>query len=105
MTMKKTIKQLTLSLCFAATLFSNAFGQTVSNKPQLENKESWSMIMIPDIQNYVKWGRNQPILELMTAWIEANIDTLNIRMVVCVGDLVQNNEKITNDYEDRKSVV
>ncbi|MCC2599405.1 metallophosphoesterase [Sphingobacterium sp. FBM7-1] len=101
--MKKTIQHITLSLCFAATLLSNAFGQVVSNKPQLENKDSWSMIMIPDIQNYVKWGRNQPILELMTAWIEANIDTLNIRMVVCVGDLVQNNEKITNDYDGDQS--
>src|SRR5690606_24584676 len=29
--------------------------------------------------------------------------TLNIRMVVCVGDLVQNNEKITNDYDGDQS--
>lgn len=84
---------------FGAVSVSTVLAQTEYSKPKLENKESWSMIMIPDIQNYVKWGRNQPILELMTAWIEENIDTLNIRMVVCVGDLVQNNEKITKDYD------
>src|SRR5690606_28315102 len=83
--------------------FSTVVAQNEYKKPALENKESWSMIMIPDIQNYVKWGRNQPILELMTAWIEENIDTLNIRMVVCVGDLVQNNEKIAKDYDGDQS--
>jgi hypothetical protein len=59
--------------------------------------------MIPDIQNYVKWRRNQPILELMMAWIEENVDPLNIRMVVCVGDLVESNEKIINDYDGNQT--
>jgi len=77
--------------------------QSVYKKPVLENKDSWSLIMIPDVQNYVKWGRNQPILDLMTAWIEENIDSLNIKMVVCVGDLIQNNEKITNDYDGNQT--
>jgi len=72
-------------------------------KPALEQENSWSMVMIPDIQNYVKWGRNQPILELMMRWIEENIDTLNIKMVVCVGDLVQSNEKIINDYDGNQT--
>lgn len=81
------------------------FSQQKYQKPVLEQKNSWSVIMIPDIQNYVKWGRNQPILELMTAWIEENIDSLNIKMVVCVGDLVQNNEKITNDYDGNRSTM
>lgn len=101
--MKKIIFSLTLLFSIAMFDVSIAFGQTEYRKPALGNKESWSMIMIPDIQNYVKWGRNQPILELMMAWIEENIDTLNIRMVVCVGDLVQNNEKITKDYDGDQS--
>lgn len=101
--MKKTAFSLTFLFCLATCTISSVFAQTEYRKPALEDKESWSMIMIPDIQNYVKWGRNQPILELMTAWIEDNIDTLNIRMVVCVGDLVQNNEKITNDYDGNQS--
>lgn len=61
------------------------------------------MVMIPDIQNYVKWGRNQPILDLMMKWIEENLDSLNIKIVVCVGDLVQNNEKIINDYDGNQT--
>src|SRR5690606_29624778 len=80
-----------------------SFSQDQYDRPVLENKDSWSMIMIPDIQNYVKWGRNQPILDLMMAWIDENIDSLNIKMVVCVGDLVQNNEKITSDYDGNQT--
>lgn len=75
------------------------FAQDKYNKPALEQKGSWSMIMIPDIQNYVKWNRNQPVLDMMMAWIEDNIDTLNIKMVVCTGDLVEQND-IINRGED-----
>lgn len=96
------MKKILLSAVFT---FSIVFGysQLEYEKPVLENKDSWSIIMIPDLQNYVKWGRNQPILDLMMAWIEENIDTLNIKMVMCVGDLVQNNEKINNDYDGNQS--
>ncbi len=73
---------------------ANVFSQDAYQKPLPGHRNSWSMIMIPDIQNYVKWGRNQPLLELMTAWIEENIDTLNIKMVVCTGDLVEHNDII-----------
>ena len=66
-------------------------------KPALEQKDSWSLIMVPDIQNYVKWSRNQPIFDLMMAWIEENIDPLNIKMVVIVGDLINNPEQVIND--------
>ncbi|MBB1287287.1 serine/threonine protein phosphatase [Flavisolibacter sp. BT320] len=76
-----------------------AVAQQTYQKPALEQKGSWSLVMIPDLQNYTKWGRNQPLMDLMMAWIVDNIDTLNIKMVMGVGDLVQNNEKITNDYD------
>lgn len=72
-------------------------------EPALEQPGSWSLIMVPDIQNYVKWGRNQPILDLMMAWIEEHIEPLNIRMVVIVGDLVNNNEKIINDHDGNQT--
>lgn len=87
--------------CFLLLVFTTTFGlcQQQYRKPALTQNDSWSLVMIPDVQNYVKWGRNQPLLNLITAWIEENIDTLNIKMVVCVGDLVQNNEKITSDYD------
>lgn len=101
------MKKIVLSIVLLSVLLTftkpGAHAQSEYKKPALENKKSWTMIMVPDIQNYVKWGRNQPILDLMTAWIEENIDTLNIRMVVSVGDLIQNNEKITNDYDGDQS--
>src|SRR5690606_9668707 len=52
---------------------------------------------LPDPQTYVKFGRNQPIFELMTAWVSENIDNLNIKMVLCTGDLVEQNEMINPD--------
>jgi predicted MPP superfamily phosphohydrolase len=78
---------------------SVCFSQENYQKPALEQKGSWSLIMIPDLQNYVKWTRNQPLTDLMMAWIATNIDTLNIKMVMGVGDLVENDGKITNDYD------
>ncbi len=60
--------------------------------PQLSNPNSWSMILLPDPQTYVKFDYNQPLLELMTAWIAKNIEPLNIQLVLCTGDLVEQNE-------------
>ena len=65
--------------------------------PQLSSADSWSMVLLPDPQTYVKFGRNQPILELMTSWVSENIDKLNIKMVLCTGDLVEQNEMINPD--------
>ncbi|MDR1337046.1 MAG: metallophosphoesterase [Tannerella sp.] len=72
-------------------------------KPALENRDSWSLILIPDPQNYVKYGRNQPILDLMTSWIHENIDSLNIRMVMCTGDLVEQNDRINRGVSGNQS--
>jgi hypothetical protein len=66
-------------------------------KPALTNTGSWSMIMLPDPQCYVKFSRNQPIFELMTAWVQENIDSLRIGAVVCTGDLVEQNEMPVSD--------
>jgi hypothetical protein len=83
--MKKYALVLSLFVGFVGSI--NA--QTSYQKPRLEDPNSWSMVVIPDPQNYVKWTRNQPILDLMMAWIDENLDSLNVKMVVCVGDLVE----------------
>ncbi|WP_438481228.1 metallophosphoesterase [Oleiharenicola lentus] len=109
--MKKLLRN--LFLAFVGTLLLGVAApddeapEPVSSfqKPVLEQAGSWSLIMVPDTQNYVKWIRNQPILDLMTAWIEENIDPLNIKMVVIVGDLVQNDEKIINDYDGNQTTM
>ncbi|AHF15432.1 metallophosphoesterase [Niabella soli] len=94
--MKKRISGCILSCLLISTV---AFCQGNYKKPALEQNGSWSLIMVPDLQNYVKWQRNQPLIDLMMAWIVDNIDTLNIKMVMGVGDLVENDGKITNDYD------
>lgn len=72
--------------------------QSITFKPPvLTDSQSWSMIMLPDPQSYQKFARNQPIFDLMTAWVEENITKLNIKLVICTGDLVEQNEMINPD--------
>jgi hypothetical protein len=96
-----------ISLLLLAVLLlqrpSLCHGQDSYRKPTLENRNSWSLILLPDPQNYVKYGRNQPILDLMTEWIYENIDSLNIRMVLCTGDLVEQNDRINRGFSGNRS--
>lgn len=88
-------------LIFYAAFFISsipAMAQEGYEPPGLSNPDSWTLILLPDPQSYVKFGRNQGILELMTAWISENIDPLNIEMVLCTGDLVEQNEWLVPDY-------
>lgn len=87
------------AIVFFLLSISFSFAQEKYQKPVLDQKPSWTLIMVPDLQNYSKWARNQPIMDLMMTWIADNIDTLNIKMVMGMGDLVENDEKITNDYD------
>jgi hypothetical protein len=59
--------------------------------PRLADPNDWSLILIPDIQTYNKFSRNQGIADLMTAWIAENLKTLNIATALCTGDLVEQN--------------
>lgn len=65
--------------------------------PELSNPESWSMVLIPDPQTYVKFSRNQGILDLMTSWIGEHVEKLNIGFVMCTGDLVEHNHLLNPD--------
>lgn len=60
----------------------------------LENEDSFSMIVLGDPQGYIKYDINQPLFDLCTAWIADNVDNLNIKAVLCTGDLVEQNENI-----------
>jgi len=84
-------------------VFGQAEAQSSFQKPKLTHKDSWSIVMIPDIQNYVKYNRNQPILDLMMRWVEDNVDSLNVKMVICVGDLVEQNDIINNGHDGDQS--
>ena len=80
-------------LLFFLILSFKVFGQNKAySPPKLTDTRSWSVILLPDPQTYVKFARNQPIFELMTGWISENIDSLNIKLVLCTGDLVEQND-------------
>jgi len=64
---------------------------------KLKNPNSWTMVLIPDPQSYVKSEQNQPIMDIITNWIKANIDEMNIKLVMCTGDLVDNNKDTIPD--------
>ncbi len=98
--MRRRLLLVVLMLLF---FYQESISQTEFQKPALEDKDSWSMILVPDIQNYVKWNRNQPILDLMMRWIEDNIEPLNIKMVICVGDLVEQNDLINPGHDGDQS--
>lgn len=63
-------------------------------KPALSDEKSFSMIIIPDPQSYTKFDKNQPLFDLMTAWVADNIERLNIKTALCTGDLVEFNEEL-----------
>lgn len=72
--------------------------QVNTNQQCLTNQNSFSMILLGDPQNYVKYDYNQPVFELMTAWIASQIDNLKIKAVLCTGDLVDQNECIVPPF-------
>ncbi|WP_295935871.1 metallophosphoesterase [uncultured Alistipes sp.] len=72
-------------------------------RPELEDPASWSVVIIPDIQGYSKNEASQPIVRLMTAWIAENIERLNVKMVLCVGDVVEQNDRICNGFSGNRT--
>ena len=73
---------------------SSASAQHRADQQELDNKDSFSMILLGDPQGYIKYDINQPLFELQTAWIADNIENLNIKAVLCTGDLVEQNENL-----------
>jgi len=80
-----------------ALLFSSFVNAQEYKAPALSDPASWSMILIPDPQSYVKFDYNQPLFELMTAWIARNAKPLNIGLTLCTGDLVEQNHRLVPD--------
>lgn len=74
------------------TALSTLCAQHRADPQKLYNPNSFSMILLGDPQGYVKYDINQPLFELCTAWIADNIQPLNIKAVLCTGDLVEQND-------------
>lgn len=71
-----------------------ASAQHRADRQNLDDENSFSMIVLGDPQGYTKYDINQPLFDLCTAWIADNINHLNIKAVLCTGDLVEQNENI-----------
>ena len=85
-------KILSLSIIILGISLLSATAQVYPVRPQLSDKNSFSMILLPDPQSYNKFDANQPLFELQTAWIANSIGSLNVKGVLCTGDLVEQNE-------------
>ncbi len=59
--------------------------------PQLEQKEGWTLVVIPDVQQYTS-QKNYPLYEIMMNSLLEFQKPLDIRQIVCVGDLVNGNK-------------
>lgn len=91
-----------LLFLLALSLGLPIMAQDRADRQYLKDPKSFSMILLGDPQGYTKFDMNQPLFDLCTAWIEDNIDQLNIKAVLCTGDIVEQNDnldtkqKITN---------
>jgi hypothetical protein len=90
--LKRTI--LILIVCTVAFSARQATAQQRADQQKLTDPDAFSMILLGDPQGYIKYDINQPLFELCTAWISDNIGQLNIKAVLCTGDLVEQNENI-----------
>lgn len=85
------------SIYMAIFLLLASFGLFAQQKPSLSSSNSFSMILLPDPQTYTKFDVNQPLFELLTSWVAHNQKALNIKAVLCTGDLVEQNDYIVPD--------
>ena len=88
------IKRALCGAVLALCILPSARAQHRADRQSLSNPGSFSLILLGDPQGYVKYDLNQPLFELCTAWIADNVDQLNIKGVLCTGDLVEQNENI-----------
>ena len=56
---------------------------------------AWSMVYLPDTQNYVKSSTDFHIGQQQTQWIKDHVNDFKIKLVLQGGDIVNNND--TND--------
>ena len=55
-------------------------------------QEGWTIAVLPDTQNYAKFGKNQQHFERMTDWLLEHLDAWKIKLVMHEGDFVEQND-------------
>ncbi len=89
---KINIEALTRIVVWMLALVVLNSSQAESPKPFVEG--SWTAVVIPDTQYYVSNAGNAPIFTEITEWIVSQKETLNIQMVLHVGDIVNENQAL-----------
>lgn len=79
---------------------SPLFSQTKPEPPKLKDPNSFTWILLPDLQTYQKFGRNQALFQLITDWIIDQKGNLNIKLVLCTGDLVEQDNLLVPDRKN-----
>ncbi|MBN2652505.1 MAG: metallophosphoesterase [Spirochaetales bacterium] len=94
------MKRILMAFCLLVMCVSCISVNRLINKELIEfdsslrsSSESWTMALIPDIQTYVKFARNQEDYYTMMRWLRENQDRLNIQLALFVGDLVEHNDR------------
>ena len=96
-----TAAELTILLSAAPIL-----AQDYPVEPERSDMNSFSMVVLPDPQSYIKYAANQPLFELQTAWVINSMERLGTKCVLCTGDLVEQNDILTseNGYTDQTGI-
>jgi len=63
----------------------------VPEPAELLAADSWTLVVLPDIQSYDDHSERYPILQEMMQWIAVNAAACNIALVLQVGDIVYQN--------------
>jgi hypothetical protein len=84
---------------------SPGFVDTLPQSPFTPSHDAaWSMVVIPDSQNYVKSFADRPIFTQMTEWIRDHRDAFKIQAVLHEGDIVNNNNVSNPTSGDQNSM-
>lgn len=79
------------TICMLAAVLTIS-AQDRADQQRLSDPASSTLILLGDPQGYMKYDLNQPLFELCTAWIADNAEPLNIKAVLCTGDIVEQND-------------
>ena len=76
-----------IALVACAALLGCAHGPSA---PQPEAR--FTIAVIPDTQNYVKYGKNQANFHIMTEWLRTHAESCRIQTDLHEGDFVEQND-------------
>ena len=88
--LKKTLV-LFMAAAFTMVIAAKPAAKVTYTAPKLSDPGSWTMVVVPDIQTYIKQIENQGILDMMLAWIVRRREEMKIQQVLFTGDLVYYN--------------